>query len=529
MDLLTYLRAFRRRWTVVVAAVAVALVAGWFTTEAVAPDAPQGPPSFSATTLLVSGGATVGNVPINLETLAIIATLPETAEIAAEEIGYEGDPLDLRSKVQASPDSDTGVLTITTFAPRAARAEELGNAFATALSGSLQDEQAATFAPEISGLRRQIEKAGGGAVAAELRGLLAVLEEQAKAPVPIRVIQEPLAEPLGGGGLRPPQSRATRLAIAGVIGLLAGLALVLVLERVDTRIRSGEQAQDRYGMPVLAEIPVLSRAERRGIVTFDRPTTTAADAFRLLGAGVGVAARDPDGNGDGGRVVLVTSAGPAEGKTTVVSNLAAALAEEGSSVIVVSADLRRPALHRVFETKREPGLDAAARSHDDQLFHYQQETRIDRVKLVASGPRTDRPAEVLGAPNVRAVIRRAKDRAGWVLIDTAPILIAGESAPLIAESDLVVVVARAGKTSDAVAHRGTETLQRLGAERTRLVLNGTRETTVPLYYRRYQHDTARASKAERKNQHPKPQKAARAKRSRKGPGDNPPTTSLGFD
>jgi capsular exopolysaccharide synthesis family protein len=275
-----------------------------------------------------------------------------------------------------------------------------------------------------------------------------------------------------------------RLAIAAVIGLLAGAGLVLVLERVDTKIRTSEQATERFGYPVLAEIPSIPREQRRGVVTADHPTAQSSDAFRLLGAGVHVAVRPAPEEASRGRLVLVTSSGPAEGKSTVVANLASALAEEGSKVIVFSADLRRPTLHEVLGADQRPGLVQAAKDGDSGISRYEQRTRFHRVSFVPSGGSSERPGEVLASPKVAGLLEEARATADWILLDTAPILLAGESAPLIDQADLVLLVARSGVTSNPVAERTRETMHRLGADAAWVVLNASPEG-VPSGYKRY--------------------------------------------
>jgi len=195
---------------------------------------------------------------------------------------------------------------------------------------------------------------------------------------------------------------------------------------------------------------------------------------------------------------LVTSSGPAEGKSTVVANLAAALAEEGSKVIVFSADLRRPTLHEVLGADRKPGLVQAARETDAGPYHpdaksgirrYKQTTRLTRVLFVPSGGAAERPGEVLASQGVLDLLREACTAADWVVIDTAPILVAGESAPLIDEADLVLIVARSGSVSIPIAERTRDTLHRLGVDAAWVVLNDARESGLPTAYRRY-HDSS---------------------------------------
>ena len=488
MGLVEYLRAFRRRWLVIVATIAAALAAAWFTTETFAPLPPPRIPRYQASTLLLPLSSTM-----NVDALAVVATIEPVAESAAEELDFDGDPLSLREQVQASPDQETGLLTISALGADPNRAERVSNAFAAALVDYLSAQQRRATIRTIETLDRQIERAqeaGDESAVAQLEQQRDFELQEAASAGELVVLQRAVAEEIESTEFRPPDSRAIRLAVAGVIGLLAGAGLALLLERLDTKVRTSEQATERFGYPVIAEIPSIRRDQRKGIVTADNPTSPGSDAFRLLGAGVHVAARPgttaEDDDEELGRIVLVTSSGPAEGKSTVVANLAAVLAEEGKRVIVVSADLRRPTLHVVLDSSPRPGLVQAAGDRSPSLREYRQWTRFDRVYLVPSGGPAERPGEVLASPAADELLRQARSAADWVLIDTAPILVAGESAPLFEHADLVLLVARIGVTSNRIAERTRDTLHRLGADAAWVVLNGVPEDRVPPGYRRYQ-------------------------------------------
>jgi capsular exopolysaccharide synthesis family protein len=310
------------------------------------------------------------------------------------------------------------------------------------------------------------------------------------------------------------------MLIVGVLGLLAGLVLALILERFDTKVRTRRGAEERFGLPVIAEIPRLQRRERRVIVPLTMPTSTAADAFRLLGAGVGVVT--PNRNGARARTVLVTSPGPSDGKTTIVTNVAAALAEEGSRVLVVSADVRRPRVHEVFETERGPGLAEAVKETNPELNDFVQTSAVSNVWVLGSGNRSARPAAVVGSPQARSLLEQARDRVDWILIDTSPLLAATESALLLPEADLVLLVAMAKRTSATLARRTTETLEQLQVPSVRVVLNEAKEVVMPSGYRRYYRKIDQDAAEERQSSFgfddPNPEEIEHAERPDRGEG-----------
>jgi capsular exopolysaccharide synthesis family protein len=491
MDPLRYAHAFQRRWYVVVACVAVAVIAAWVTTETVAPAGP-GVVTYTATADLLATGGTTGTSS-NLNAVTTIASTRPVAQITAAELGG-GETVDsVRGRVSITPDVDSGFVYVTAFSDRAIDAERTAAAHAAALSTYLVRLAAPAIQDRIDLIDDEIVKArrdGDEVLLAELH----TAKQQAEADMAglssgLIPIGRPVAEQQVAGGFQPPRSRLSRVGIAALIGLLAGLALILLLERFDTRIRSRETAEERFELPVLTEIPAMDRSIRKGVATAEAPTSSVADAFRLLGAGVGVAAEpriDAEGRVSRGRVVLVTSPGPGEGKTTTVANLAAALAEEGSLIVVISADLRRPQLHHRMGSDPAPGLTEAAAAdgpvHLNDYLHY---TRVGRVLMAPTGRSTSHPGEVLGSHAIRDLIAQARRKADWILIDTSPLLAASESAMLLGEADLVLVVVMAGRTSTALAVRTRETLEQLEVREARVVLNGSKDLAMPSGYRRY--------------------------------------------
>ncbi|HZD79757.1 MAG TPA: CpsD/CapB family tyrosine-protein kinase, partial [Actinomycetota bacterium] len=349
------------------------------------------------------------------------------------------------------------------------------------------------FERQIKALRKSNNPTAPQQIAS-LRGEIGSRTSQKQLLPGLIVIQEPRAVPVVTTGFQPPSSRTTRVLIAAAIGLLAGLILALALERFDTKIRTRQAAEQHFGYPVLAEIPVFRRKDRKGLPVASRPAGAAADAFRLLT--VGVAAGPPAG-GDGHprertlerspvpKTVLVTSAGPADGKSTVAANLAAAFGEQGKRVMVLSCDMRRPSIHRRFGLPVGPGLSDAIVSANGQLELGPWKTRVRNVLVVPSGLVDENPGELLGSRRMHAALEEAASEADVVILDSSPVLVANDVTSLLAQVDSVVLVARANKTRADLAERTGEILRRAGAPVVGLAFNGTREINLPTSYRRY--------------------------------------------
>jgi capsular exopolysaccharide synthesis family protein len=520
MEPVHYVRALRRRWWVIAASVLVASAAAWLTTAAVpSAGATVAPPTaYTATTVLWNTGApTIGQgSPItSMEALAQVVTLPGPTAIAAKALDFHGDPLVLSSKVQGSVDQASGFLNITATAPTREQAVATSTAFSEALLTYLKrlnvrriDESQRLLLEQINTLQ---QLGVDPTVIASVRAGLSQLALDRTAPLPITTIQRATAEPVAvevkaEGGLTAPTSRITRTLLGALIGLLAGIVLALVLERFDTRIRSARAAEEAFGLPVLAEVPAIQRRRRKKLVTVSYPYSRAADAFRLIGV---AATRWSSSNGDGdghpkdAETILVTSPEAGDGKTTVAANLAVALAQSGKRVLVVSCDLRRPAIHESFGVPIQPGLtDAlyASNGHRNateplDLAPYLEPCSIVRIGVLPSGATPERPGELLGSRNMQTLVERLKKLTDVIILDCAPLVVASDVVPLLPLADGVVLVARGGKTRQELAANAATLLERLGADTAGVVLNHAREFAIPLPKRKVYAPTRKMKKA----------------------------------
>jgi capsular exopolysaccharide synthesis family protein len=522
VKLIDYVRAVRRRWVDIALAVVIALVAGWFLTSVAPPGKRQS--SFQATTVLVSTGDVVTPGITNLGALAALTTVGDVPERVAEKIDYEGSPVELTERVRASANLQTGILKITATSTKSRDARVLANTFARQLVGFLEDQKARSVAQEGAPLSRQLDRLKDDidsldqaiAVAppgerpvvqaerdAKVRqyGLLYESYQQLAAaatnPSGLQIIQAAYPVEVEAGGIQPPQSRQGRMIIAGLLGLVAGVVIVLFLETFDTRIRNRDAAERHFDLPVLAEIPRVPRSKRKGLAhaVMSDPRSRFSDAFRVLGAMLSVWRPLRGGKpaqamgateGDPPRAVLVTSPGPADGKTTVVANLAASFATRGYRVVILSCDFRRPRIDMLLGVSTASGLAEALQSPNGAKPD-SKPTSLAGVRLIPSGNPPERPADLLGSDKMRSIIRDVRAECDLVLIDSAPILTTSDPADLVQEVDSVLLVARAGRTTPEIAERTGLLLKRLGAPVLGVVLNASTEITTPRnYYGYYQ-------------------------------------------
>jgi capsular exopolysaccharide synthesis family protein len=538
-----YLRILRRRWPVIAAIVGAALAAAFLTTSVV----PVGPAirSYRATSVILNTGTL--NVPgiANLETVAALTTVGDVPVRVAEKINYTGDPVALGARIQALVQPETGLLRITASSSQAEEARTLADTFASELLDFLAERRVDTSAAQIDFLNRRLGKLETEIQVLENRiaepntpepavrlntarrdakiRIYSVISEQydslvnaAADPATLVIVQKASPQPVVEGGFQPPRSRAGRMFFAGILGLLVGVGIVLLLERIDTKIRTKRAAEQHFSLPVLAEIPRLSwRDGRRVTVTAaEEPRSALADSFRLLEAGVSRLSLDGErrrvqeeepakeatrevtrkstARPDGSRAILVTSAGPGEGKTLVVANLAATYAELGKRVLVLSCDFRRPRIHRLFGVPNDQGLSEALETGNGRpvLRGHVRSTSLANVRVVPSGATPESAGELLTSKNMRHALVEARQEADIVLLDTPPVLATSDASHLFPEVDTVLLVARAGKTTAEVAERSSELLRRMRAPVVGVALNGSTEEMVPRGYYRSERDMA---------------------------------------
>lgn len=492
MEPIDYLRAFRRRWKVVLAAIAVAVIAAVFTSQ-VGGNVGTPPELYRASSLIIDtvriGPTTTATSIDDVFILSVFATTDPVVSRAAKELGGSASSEQLLSQVTAEPDVETGILHIAAIAPRPKRAEAIAHAFSRAVLDYARDQRDRELKERIRGFTQQLRSLPPGSVIRpSVESQRSQLRSELSTPTGFRIVQDMKAEPLQAEAvLNAPASALGRAAAGGVAGLIGGAILVLLLERFDRRIRTKLSAEQHFDLPVLGEVPVIPRRFRRGITAVTRPTSPPAEAFRLLAAAVDRATEnghEVDGEAPGARIIIVTSAGPAEGKTTITANLGAALAERGDRVLVLSCDMRRPALGRFLGIPEEPGLADAIRSKNGHstLAQYRRETDVYRLSVVASGTAPSNPGEMLSSGRMRTLLAEGRRNNDVVLLDTPPILVASDAAPLIPEADAVILVASAGTTTTEVAERVTDTLRRLGAPLVGVALNRSADMPRPARY-----------------------------------------------
>ncbi len=211
------------------------------------------------------------------------------------------------------------------------------------------------------------------------------------------------------------------------------------------------------------------------------PHSPAAEAYRTLRTNLQFSSLDKPV-----RSLLVTSARPDEGKSAAVANLALAFAQMNEVVVLVDADLRRPALHSLFGVSNEQGLTSyilnAGQTTSGKAALPFANTGIPNLKFLPSGPTPPNSTELLGSARMRELLLRLKDEADYVLFDAPPVLALTDAAVLATRLDGVLLVLKAGKTSRDDAREAKEQLEKVHANLLGVVLNEVKQGSAKYRY-----------------------------------------------
>lgn len=300
----------------------------------------------------------------------------------------------------------------------------------------------------------------------------------------VRVVDRPLLP-------KKPVTPNVPLNIAGGIaaGLLLGLMAAVGREQLDRTLKGPDEVERELGVAllgVLPEAPLAPEVTRRTarerrkknpavrdpmqdvpieLSAHHRPTSGLAEAVRAIRTNI--VFMSPD---NPHKTLLITSAVPSEGKTTVACSIATAIAQAGQRVVVVDCDLRRPRLHSVFKRRNDWGVTSALldRSVVESIAF---ETEVPNLWLAPTGPIPPNPSELLHSEAFRAVLTHLQSRFDRVIVDSPPIIAVTDATVLSTLVDGVIVVVRASSTTKDLVRRALKSLRDVGSQIVGVVLN----------------------------------------------------------
>ena len=289
---------------------------------------------------------------------------------------------------------------------------------------------------------------------------------------------EPAVTP--GSPISPRPFQSTALGAA--VGLILAAGIAFLVEYLDDTLKTMEDVERVLQLPVvgyIAQIQYDSDSEESLYVT-RQPRSPVSEAFRLLRTNLEFAGVDRPI-----RRLLVTSAGPGEGKTTIAVNLAAIIAQGGKRVTLVDADLRRPKVHRFLGLSNKVGLSDLFRGVNSNRLVSQMVDDLGTISVLTSGSLPPNPAELLGSVRMEQILEEAEQEADVVIIDCPPSLVADVQV-LAGRVDGVLMVIQPARTQSDAALATLEMLNRAGARTIGVVLNRIPRDRAD-YYGGYRH------------------------------------------
>jgi len=269
--------------------------------------------------------------------------------------------------------------------------------------------------------------------------------------------------------------------LAAVVGAMLAVGVAFLMEYLDDTIKTPDDVRQTLGIAPLGAIArIRSQNGESSLVAAHQPRSPISEAYRVLRTNLQFSSLDKPL-----KTLLVTSASPTEGKSTTAANLGVVMAQAGLSVIVVDSDLRRPTLHKLFGVNNSRGLTTSLLQEGGTLDGHLQETGIENLRVLTSGPLPPNPSELLGSQRMRQLIAQLKEKADAVVFDSPPALAVTDAAVLGNEVDGVLLVLDSGQTRREVARRAWETLTSVGATVLGAAVNKLSERSASGYYYYY--------------------------------------------
>ncbi len=258
---------------------------------------------------------------------------------------------------------------------------------------------------------------------------------------------------------RRPSEPRKRLALlfGSVLGLFLGIGAVLFLDYLDNTVRTPDDIEQYLGMGVLAIVPKRKDANSHAV----------REAFQSLRTSILFSSQNRER-----KILLISSAGPQEGKSSTAASLARALASAGDRVIVVDCDLRRPTQHNHMGVPREPGLtNYLLDGKGDDLELFVHSTEIPTLKVLTCGPIPPNPPEIIGGAKFHALLQELKRSYDWVVLDSPPVMNLADAVVLASVAELVALVIKHNENDRDLIRRSIKQLRGINANLIGAVLN----------------------------------------------------------
>jgi len=287
------------------------------------------------------------------------------------------------------------------------------------------------------------------------------------------------------------------------IGLVISLGISFLIEFLDNTLKTVDEIE-RYNLNVLGIIPAIGAGNlvnknsffqwgrnnnprtreglKRRLITREDPKSPVSEAYRSLRTNFLYSSEEKI------KSILVSSAGPGEGKTTTVANLAITYANLGKKTLLVDTDLRRPVVHKVFNLEREPGVTNYLSSQTDNYRELIKETDIENLSVVTSGIIPPNPSEMLGSKRMIKLVKLLEQDWDMVLFDSPPLVAVTDANMISKEIDQIALIVKVGQTDKKAFHHTISNLKTINAPLSGIIMNAvTNKSSYGSYYYYYYH------------------------------------------
>ena len=299
-----------------------------------------------------------------------------------------------------------------------------------------------------------------------------------------------------------------KMMTSALIGLAIGIGLALLLNSLDPKIRTFEDVRRNVKLPIAGTIPhiyvhdndldiieselaeatdaekpeletLLHQIEGRLISNY-APKSSTSESFRILRTNI--VSKKVTGKA---LSLIVTSSGPKEGKSTIISNLAITLGQLGDKVILVDLDLRRPMIHNLFNFEKENGISDFISEAPLEYKSYIKRGFTHNLDIITSGIIPPNPSELLASKNMNILLEELSKEYDYILIDSPPAIAVTDSMVLASKVDLMLLVVRVGRADKEVIRRAKEMLHNINVDIDAAVINGIKPHR---YYSSYEYN-----------------------------------------
>ena len=289
--------------------------------------------------------------------------------------------------------------------------------------------------------------------------LLRALQEEVDSALPKESVVQVVDH--AEASLRPVRPNVPlNIALGIVVGLVLGIGLAFFIEYLDTSVKTIDDVERALSTPVLGVIP-----QNVGALIEEGPDSPHAEAYRVLRTNVLFSRKE-----DTSRALTVVSGGAGEGKSTTIFNLATVFAQQGTRVLVVDSDLRRPSLHKILNVSNTSGLTNVLMKQNT-IEEVIQTTQLPNMDFMASGKLPSSSMGVLNSIQMKEFIKEVKRRYDFVFFDSPPIMGVSDASILASEVDMSLLVVQYRKYPQAMTVRAKQMVEKVGGNLLGVVLN----------------------------------------------------------